>query len=65
MAFLIRKTGVERRLFWSIPVPDNKKLVEKWYYLSREKPVWDFTGTLKDKLAVVFAETGFIPTSCL
>jgi hypothetical protein len=27
-----------------------KKLVEKWYYLSREKPVWDFTSTSKDKL---------------
>jgi hypothetical protein len=25
------------------------QLVEKWYYLSREKPVWDFTGTLKDR----------------
>jgi hypothetical protein len=26
------------------------QLVEKWYYLSREKPVWDFTGTLKSRL---------------
>jgi hypothetical protein len=25
------------------------QLVEKWYYLSREKPVCDFTGALKDK----------------
>jgi hypothetical protein len=28
--FPVRKTGVERRLFWSIPVPDNKKLVFSW-----------------------------------